>query len=507
MSSAKNSDWNKIELIEETLRQNKGVFSENGSLIVNTKPNTGRSTQERYIVNTPEIEKEIAWGNVNQKISADKGKKIFDTSQHVLEAQGHYSYQGYVGCFPITVHSTSSWHTVFANNMFRDHPVELQSLRQKELPHIRIFHLPEHSPQNLGIDSDHEKLIILDPSETQVCILGSAYAGEIKKSAFTLCNFLLPKYEILPMHASANCLEDGHSTSVLFGLSGTGKTTLSASPERALIGDDEILWSDEGIANLEGGCYAKLIDLDPKKEPEIYHAVNRFGAVMENVGYDETTRTVDFTDRTHAENTRGSYPLQHLNHTYDEHSLAHPPQTIVFLTADAFGALPAVAKLDYWQSQFHFLLGYTAKVAGTEIGVKEPKATFSACFGAPFMPRPASVYAEMLANRAQKQGASIWLLNTGWQEGGFHHSERFPIHVTRSILKAIQSGELNDIPTHKHEVFGFEVPKECPEIDSKWLNIPTGEAVHTLANAFIEQSQKLKETTSSEVLEKGGPSL
>jgi phosphoenolpyruvate carboxykinase (ATP) len=269
------------------------------------------------------------------------------------------------------------------------------------------------------------------------------------------------------------------------------KTTLSASPDRFLIGDDEIIWTNQGLFNLEGGCYAKLIDLKKETEPEIFAAVNKFGAIQENVVFDSQTRLVDYNNRSITENTRGSYPLEFLSKIYQQ--AAAEPRTIVFLTADAFGALPAVARLTPEQAQYHFVSGYTAKVAGTELGVKEPKAVFSTCFGAPFMPRSPLVYAKMLAERAQKVGASFWLLNTGWTQGGYGKGARFPLHVSRTLLAKIQSGELEKVTTKKHPVFGFEVPQSCNGLENEWLKIPEGHAVQELrtkfeANPLIQQA-------------------
>ena len=374
--------------------------------------------------------------------------------------------------------------------------------------HIQIYHDPygKVSNLNLGMDHPHEKAIILDPVGMKVGIIGTAYAGEIKKSAFTLCNFALPQYGILPMHSSANCMEDGSESSLLFGLSGTGKTTLSTDPKRFLIGDDEIVWSAQGLSNLEGGCYAKLIDLDASKEPDIFRAANRFGSVLENVYFDEKTRKIDFCDGRLTENTRASYSMAALDKVFNQNVEAQPPRSIVFLTADAFGALPAVARLDEWQAQYHFISGYTAKVAGTEIGVTEPKATFSACFGAPFMPRAASVYGALLANLVKKYEVSVWLLNTGWT-GGYGQGDRFPIPVSRYLLTGIQSGELEKVQRVKHPIFGFEVPTEAPGVESQYLAIPKGPQVVELAHKFIENAKAKSTSISKDIIDRGGPKI
>jgi len=309
------------------------------------------------------------------------------------------------------------------------------------------------------------------------------------------------------MHSSANCLEDGSNSCVLFGLSGTGKTTLSASHERYLIGDDEIVWSHTGISNLEGSCYAKLIDLSLESEPEIFRAVYQFGSIMKNVGYDPRTGLVDFSDRTKTENTRGSYSLEALSKVFPMNKEAEAPRSIVFLTADAFGVMPAVARLDEWQAQYYFVSGYTAKVAGTELGVKEPQAAFSTCFGAPFMPRPSSVYAGLLAEFAKKSGAQFWLLNTGWMSGGYGKSQRYPLKVSRQILAAIQSGELAKQKTKKHFVFNFEVPAHCPNIGSQYLEFDDLPGAKILAEKFHRNMEIFSAHMEASCLQNGGPSL
>jgi phosphoenolpyruvate carboxykinase (ATP) len=347
-------------------------------------------------------------------------------------------------------------------------------------------------------------LILLDLAELKVAVIGSQYAGEIKKSAFSMINYQIPERDILPMHASANCLEAGKDSCVFFGLSGTGKTTLSAAHDRFLIGDDELLWTETGISNLEGGCYAKLIDLDPKKEPEIYRAINQFGSIMENVVFDAETRSVNYADRTRTENTRGSYSLSSFEKVFDQSREAEAPKNVVFLVADAYGALPAVAKLDSDQAQYHFLAGYTAKVAGTELGVKEPQAVFSSGFGEAFLPRHASVYAKLLAKRAKAAGTNFWLLNTGWF-GGYGKGDRFPISVSRELLRQIQAGSLMTGSFSKHPIFGFDVPQSCPNVDSKYLESPKGDGVMALAEKFITRMKKFEPATERNVFDRGGP--
>lgn len=496
------------DLVKKAVDQNLGTLSDQGVLLVNTGEHTGRCANLRYIARHPDVEKTIDWRPENKSLPYDSTIAIFDALEAKLAGEKHYVFQGYAGAFPVTVTSTSPWHIAFARNMFRDTPIEsLQSRLASNPKKIKVYHAPYAKVSELGTSAPSETIIILDPKEMRVAVIGTAYAGEIKKSVFSLCNYALPEYGILPMHASANCLKDGSESCVLFGLSGTGKTTLSASADRSLIGDDEIVWTTSGLSNLEGGCYAKLIGLTEEREPEIYRAVNRKGAILENVAFHNETHVVDFEDDTLTENTRGSYPIQSLEHIYDQQKEASAPNSIVFLVADAFGAMPAVAKLDAFQAQYHFLSGYTAKVAGTEIGVKTPKPVFSACFGSPFMPRHPSVYAELLAECAQTHGTSIWLLNTGWTKGGYGNADRYPLTVTRTILSAIQSGELDKLPRVKHPVFGFEVPTECPGIDPKWLAIPEGESVMGLAKKFGENIVSMGSETPDAVIDRGGPNL
>lgn len=497
----------KIELIEDSIRKGLGRFSGSGALVVETGKFTGRAAQKRYLVDSPGLDDRIAWGGVNKKLDLGFADTFFQKLRDRLSGGQRYQLSAFVGSFPIQVHSSSPWHIVFCENMFREQqgPIWNQKFQQRcRDMKIEVWHEPDIGLSDLGISfGEEETLIVLDPAKMRVGIVGTAYAGEIKKAAFTLCNFKMPEFGIFPMHASANCLEDGSRSCVLFGLSGTGKTTLSASPQRYLIGDDEIIWSPTGLSNLEGGCYAKLIDLTVEKEPEIYRAVNRFGSIAENVVMDHQSREIDFFNKSKTENSRGSYCLDALEEVYDQSQEAEAPSSIVFLMADAFGAMPAVARLNSEQAQYYFMSGYTAKVAGTELGIKEPQAAFSACFGEPFMPRHVSDYAQLLAEYANRHQATIWLLNTGWTQGGYGLGQRFPLKVSRRILEAIQDGSLAGQPTQIHPTFGFEVPKHCPGVEDTYLEIPTGEAVEMLAAKFIQNSKKF---SNGEAIE-GGPQL
>ncbi len=501
----------KTQLLEESLKNNLGQLSSEGALIVNTGAHTGRAAKNRFVAKNPTSTQTIAWGSANVAIEQNAFETVFNKTKAKLEAstKSTYQYHGYVGAFPITVRSFSPWHIAFAENMFRSQIIpEFKNIQSANSTPIEVIHDPYGKVSDCGVKLESgDTLIALDVVSRKVVIVGTAYAGEIKKSAFSLCNYLLPELGIMPMHSSANCLEDGSNSSVLFGLSGTGKTTLSATPDRWLIGDDEIVWSEQGLSNLEGGCYAKLIDLDPSKEPEIYSAVNKFGSIMENVGFDSETRLVNFADKSRTENTRGSYPLSSLRKVFNQSKQAEAPKTIVFLTADAFGAMPAVARLNPWQAQYYFVSGYTAKVAGTEIGVKEPQAAFSTCFGAPFMPRSSQTYASLLAKLIEKNNTSVWILNTGWMSGGYGKGDRFPIAVSRGILSAIQSGALAQQKVIKHPKFGFEVPTSCPGLDSKFLDVSDTSASDGLVQKFKKNFETFASQMDNRVRDLGGPGV
>lgn len=473
------------QLLQRSVSSGRASLTQAGALVVDTTPNTGRSTEERYVLRDESNEKLVAWGKSNQPLNRELADPLFNKVIQRLIGSDCYQVQAYVAHVPLTVYTTSPWHALFARTMFRKIPLSDGGPERT----LRIYHDPYGKVSDYGVSLPHEKIIVLDTREMRILIIGTAYAGEIKKSAFSMANFLLPDLNHFPMHAAANCRPDGTESCVLFGLSGTGKTSLSADPARALIGDDEIVWSPTGLSNLEGGCYAKLINLDPEKEPLIYKAVLRPGAILENVVV-RSDGNPDFSDQSKTENTRGSYPIEFLENIYPQDREAEEPRSVVFLTADAFGALPAVAKLDLEQARYHFLSGYTAKLAGTEIGVTEPQATFSACFGAPFMPRPSSVYADLLVERLRKSGASVWILNTGWTGGAYGKGKRFPFAVSRALLRAIQNGQLEREPMREHPIFGFQVPLQCAGVDPSYLSIPEGPHVEELARKFAANFKK-----------------
>lgn len=475
-------------MISLALKKNLGRLTQTGVFTTLTGKYTGRATKQRYITSRSNIESLVDWGEVNHKISVEQSESFLKNLKDKLKSSDSYSFEGYAGPFGVAVESASPWHIAFCCNMFREKLFHTEGSFGEQ---IKVWHHPYIKASELLEGYADEALIVLDLGRREIGIVGTGYAGEIKKGVFTTCNFWAPEYDSFPMHASANCLEDSSSSCVLFGLSGTGKTTLSASPERALIGDDEIIWSNEGLYNLEGGCYAKLIDLQREKEPEIFDAAHSKYAIMENVAMDEKGQ-VDFSDSSLTENSRASYPLKVLSKVFPQDKTSKIPANVVFLTADAFGALPAVARLDLDQAEYFFISGYTAKVAGTEMGIKEPKAAFSACFGAPFMPRPASFYAGLLRKKVEDSGAKVWLLNTGWTQGGYGVGERFPLQVSRSLLRAIQSGVLDKTSMEKHPIFGFDVPTQVEGVDAKYSGMGNLQKAGDLKKLFEDNFRKQK---------------
>ena len=457
-------------LYEETLRAGLGRIAQGGALVTETTPHTGRSPEDRYIVRNGSSAEDVDWGSVN--IPFDEGEYA-PLKQHVveyLEGRPLYVRDALAGAddryqIEVRVVSESPWHDLFAYNMLRRLPAghELGSR-----PRFTVYHAPflEADPARHGTRSG--AFVVVDFARREVLIGGTAYAGEIKKSVFSILNFRLPAQGVLPMHCSANAGADGDAA-LFFGLSGTGKTTLSAAAGRRLIGDDEHGWSHDGIFNFEGGCYAKTIRLSPQGEPGIYRTTRMFGTILENVALDENTREVDYDCGRLTENTRASYPVHFMPDSVPGGRGGHP-RHVFFLTADAFGVLPPVAKLDAEQAMYHFLSGYTAKVAGTERGVTEPKATFSACFGAPFLPRPPTVYADLLREKIRAHGAKVWLVNTGWTAGGFGVGKRIELEHTRAMVEAALGGALDDVPVARDPAFGLSVPVRVPGVPDAVLS-------------------------------------
>lgn len=455
--------------IEESIRCGVASFSSTGALVVKTGKHTGRAAQDKFIVRDNTTESKVDWGKVNQPMDAAAFAAMKKKIEAHLTKTQHYTIDASIGAskefaIPVKVTTTVPWQGLFALNMFRD----AKDAASSGQPPITILHAPDFEAIP---DTDHTRsatFIMVDFANRTVLIGGTYYAGEVKKSAFTMANYYYPEKGVLPMHCSANVGKSG-DVCLFFGLSGTGKTTLSADPQRLLIGDDEHGWDNSGIFNLEGGCYAKLINLSAEQEPEIFAASNQFGAIMENVDMNPETRVVDYASDKITENTRSSYPLNHLTRLQTAGKGGHPDH-VVFLTADAFGVLPPVARLTPAQSSYYFISGYTAKVAGTEMGVKEPTAAFSTCFGAPFMPLHPTDYGTLLAEKIRKHNCSVWLVNTGWMGGAYGTGKRIALRETRAILHSIQNGELNKVTFRKDANFGFDVPTTCPNVDSGLLD-------------------------------------
>ncbi|HUE77306.1 MAG TPA: phosphoenolpyruvate carboxykinase (ATP), partial [Longimicrobiales bacterium] len=452
------------ELVEHAVWRGEGKLSDDGSFVALTAPHTGRSPKDKFTVKEPSSADDIAWGDVNVPMEPEDFEQLRTALiSHLHEQDDLYVQDVWAGADPryrldVRVISPSAWHTLFVHNMF----IEPDAAAREEFqPGFTVLHAPEFQadPKKHGTRSG--AFVVVNFAEKQVLIGGTRYAGEIKKSIFSVMNYLLPLQDVLPMHCSANTGDDG-DVALFFGLSGTGKTTLSTDPDRQLIGDDEHGWSGDGVFNFEGGNYAKVIRLSRDGEPLIWDASTRFGAILENVVLDEG-RHPDFDDDTITENTRSSYPLRFIDGAVPDKRGGHP-RNVVFLTADAFGVLPPIAKLTREQAMYHFLSGYTAKVAGTEKGVTEPKATFSACFGAPFLPLPPSRYAELLGRLVAKHDARIWLVNTGWTGGKYGEGQRMKLAHTRRMVAAALTGELDDVGTHHDPVFGLQIPERVPDV-------------------------------------------
>jgi phosphoenolpyruvate carboxykinase (ATP) len=465
--------WNltTAPLVEHSVRRGEGLLAKDGPLVVRTGKHTGRAAKDRFIVRNSVSDGAVWWGKTNQPMDPEAFDRLYDDFLLALADKDMlFAADLYGGSQPehrvrVRVINELAWHNLFIRTLLvRPEPGELADFA----PEFTMIDLPTFraDPERHGCRS--ETVIAVNLEKKIVLIAGTAYAGEMKKSVFGLLNFILPPQGIMPMHCSANIGPKG-DTAVFFGLSGTGKTTLSADPNRTLIGDDEHGWSDTAVFNFEGGCYAKMIRLSPEAEPEIYATTKRFGTVLENVVIDPVTRELDLNDSSLAENSRGAYPIDFIPNSSAD-NMGPPPRNVVMLTADAFGVLPPIARLTPDQAMYHFLSGYTAKVAGTEIGVTEPEATFSTCFGAPFMPRHPSVYGNLLKKRIAEGKVDCWLVNTGWTGGKYGVGKRMPIKATRALLNAALDGSLNTARFRKDPNFGFDVPVEVPGVDSKILD-------------------------------------
>lgn len=501
------------ELVEKVLQRNEGTLTATGAIRAETGRYTGRSPQDKFIVKDEVSKDTVDWGSVNQPIS----EEIFENLYHKVvdflkEKEEVFIFNGFAGAderyrLPIQVINEFAWHNLFAHQLF------IRPTEDELAEHVSEFTIvsaPSFKADPAQDGTRSEAFIMVSFKHRVILIGGTEYAGEIKKSIFSVMNYLLPESDVLPMHCSANVGKEG-DVALFFGLSGTGKTTLSADPERRLIGDDEHGWSNRGVFNIEGGCYAKCINLSEENEPQIYKAI-RFGSVLENVILHPGTREPDYEDTSLTENTRAAYPIQNI-HNIVEPSIAGHPNSIIFLTADAFGVLPPISKLTKEQAMYHFLSGYTSKLAGTERGVTSPEATFSTCFGSPFLPRHASTYAEMLGEKIDQFNSNVFLVNTGWTGGAYGEGHRMKLSHTRSMIHAALEGELNSTETVIDPIFGLEIPAHCPGVPDDVL-IPKRtwkdeaqyeEKAHELATKFHENFKKFDGV--SEEIRNSGPTF
>jgi phosphoenolpyruvate carboxykinase (ATP) len=470
ITQASNVYWNLStpELYEEIARRNEGLFSAHGALIVDTGEHTGRAAKDKAIVRDEGSADQVFWGEVNKEFSTERFNALRDRMMAHTAGRDLFVQDTFAGAderyrLPIRVVTELAWHSLFARTMFIDGGREIGNFA----PEFTIVNIPSFKADPERDSTRAQTFILMDFTQRLVLIGGTSYAGETKKSVFTILNYLLPQRGVMSMHCSAN-VGDAGDVAIFFGLSGTGKTTLSADPERRLIGDDEHGWSEDGVFNFEGGCYAKVIKLSAEAEPDIYRTTQMFGTVLENVVYDPVTRVLDLDDSAKTENTRAAYPLTSIPNIVPEGHAGHP-QNIIMLTADAFGVLPPVARLTPEQAMYHFLSGYTAKVAGTERGVTEPEATFSTCFGAPFMVLHPGTYADLLGKKLTEHKATCWLVNTGWSGGPYGEGQRMKIKYTRAMIRAILNGSLAEVETRPDPIFGVGVPTSCPDVPSEVL--------------------------------------
>jgi phosphoenolpyruvate carboxykinase (ATP) len=458
------------ELYEAALLAGEGVLAASGPLVVRTGKHTGRSPQDKFVVREQSSEAKVWWGEVNHPIEEEHYDRLRARLVEYVADRDLYAQDCFIGADPahrrsLRVYTETAWASIFARNLFRrPGAADLVAFR----PNFTIINVPSFKADPATEGTRSETAILVHLERMEVIIVGTEYAGEIKKSAFTVMNYLLPDEGVLPMHSAVN-VGAARDSVVFFGLSGTGKTTLSADPERSLIGDDEHGWGPDGVFNFEGGCYAKTIRLSPMYEPDIFQTTKRFGTILENVDLNPETRELDLDSDRITENTRGAYPLEFIGNA-DPTGMAGQPKHVVLLTADAFGVLPPISRLTHDQAAYHFISGYTAKLAGTEIGIKEPKATFSACFGAPFMPRHPGEYAAMLIERLAKWDVPVWFVNTGWTGGPYGTGERMNIIHTRTMVRAALNGQLDGVPMRIDPIFGVEVPTVCPDVPSEVLD-------------------------------------
>jgi len=474
LNNLRNVYWNlpTCALYEEAVFRGEGIIGHNGPFVVNTGKHTARAAADKFVVQEQTTEKKIWWGQYNRPFNPENFGALFARLQGFLQGRDIFVQDCYAGAdeevrMPIRIIAEKAWHSLFARTMF----TRLRTVEEmrRHVPEFTVIAAPSFKASPIIDSTRTETFIILNFAERLAIIGGSAYGGEIKKTIFTVLNFLLPLDNVLSMHCSAN-VGDAGDAAIFFGLSGTGKTTLSADPTRHLIGDDEHGWSDNGVFNFEDGCYAKVIRLSPDAEPQIYACTRRFGTILENVVFDPVSRRLDLDDDRITENTRAAYPLSYIANYLPAKRAGHP-RNVIFLTCDASGVMPPIARLTPDQAIYHFVSGYTSKIAGTEIGLGiEPEITFSACFGGPFMVHHPYAYAEMLKSRVIKHGATCWLVNTGWTGGPFGVGKRISIRYTRALLNAALEGKLKDVEYYQDPIFGFAVPKTCEGVPDRVLN-------------------------------------
>lgn len=500
-------------LYEEIIFRGEGSLTHQGPVVVNTGKHTARAANDKFIVRETETENHVWWGEYNRPFDTEKFEALFNRLQGFLQGRDLFVQDCYGGAdrsyqLPVRIITEYAWHSLFARNMFI--LPETNEAYRRHVPEFTVISIPSFQA-NPSIDGSPSKTFITLSFEKGLCIIGNtAYAGEIKKSIFSVLNYLLPLQNVMTMHCSANASEDGE-VALFFGLSGTGKTTLSADPERKLIGDDEHGWSDDGVFNFEAGSYAKVIQLSASAEPQIFACTRKFGTILENVVYDPVTRLIDLDDESITENTRASYPLGYIENAVVEKKAGHP-KNIILLTCDASGVMPPIARLSIDQALYHFISGYTSKVAGTEIGLgQEPEITFSTCFGAPFMVHHPNFYADLLRKKIERYDAKCWLLNTGWVGGAYGIGKRISIKHTRAMLSAALSGALDQVSNSIDPIFGFKVPEHCPDVPDDVLNPslawPDQKEYATryqdLAARFIENFRKFEDDTDPGITASG----
>jgi phosphoenolpyruvate carboxykinase (ATP) len=497
-------------LYEEAVRRQEGLISAAGPLACRTGLHTGRSPNDKFIVREAGSEAEIAWGPVNRAMEPAQFDQLHRDLVASLTGKELFVLDCFAGAdpkfrLPVRVINEFAWHNLFCRNLFIDDPAAAEAAS----PEFTIIDSPSFKADPARHGSKSDVVIALNFAKKLVLIAGSSYAGEMKKSIFSVLNYILPLQHVLSMHCSANIGAAG-DTALFFGLSGTGKTTLSSDPDRRLIGDDEHGWSDHGVFNFEGGCYAKTIRLSAEAEPQIYATTRRFGTVLENVVIDEQTRELNLDDERYTENTRAAYPIAFIDNAVPSGQGGHP-HNVVMLTADAFGVLPPISRLTPEAAMYHFLSGYTAKVAGTETGVTEPKATFSTCFGAPFLPLAPSRYARMLGEKIARHSARVWLVNTGWTGGAYGTGKRMKIAHTRAMIRAALSGALDSVAYGKDPIFNLDIPASCPDVPAEVLNPRNTWAdgaaydaqASKLARMFVENFKTFEQGVTAEVLAAG----